>query len=190
MIRRNFGSEIRAKGEDTKPIIEGYSTLFDVESPNWEGFIEVVHKGFFDDVLSDDVVAMWEHDSKYPLAGVRNKTLNIDIDDKGVKYAFNPSDTSYSIDLLKNVKAGLVNQSSFGFFVKKDGGQSWEEKSDGTIVRHLLKAAKWVDVSPVTHAYYPDTTVVARSIQQDYKSFLDTRKRKTYYWCDLELQLI
>lgn len=190
MIRRYYKTEIRAKG-DERPVIEGYSTLFDIESPNWEGFTEIVHKGFFDDVLDDDVVAMWEHDSRYPLAAKRNGTLALEIDEKGAKYFFSPSNTSYSQDLLSNVRSGLVNQSSFGFIVKRDGGQSWEEKEDGTIVRHLLKASRWLDVSPVTHAYYPDTTVIARSIKQEYNHFLETRASKSYHdWIGLELQLM
>lgn len=190
MIRRFYKTEIRAKGEES-PVIEGYSTLFDVESPNWEGFIEVVHKGFFDDVIEDDVVAMWEHDSKYPLAARRNGTLSLEIDEKGARYGFEPTQTSYSKDLLSNVRSGLVNQSSFGFMVKRDGGQSWEEKSDGTVVRHLLKASRWLDVSPVTHAYYPDTTVVARNIRHEYDRFMETRKKTSYHdWIGLELQLM
>lgn len=189
-MRRYFNTEIRAKGDDS-PKIEGFSTLFDVKSPNWEGFVEVVHRGFFDDVLEDDVVAMWEHDSRYPLAGVRNGTLSLTVDEKGVKYAFEPTQTTYSRDLLTNVRSGLVNQSSFGFMVKSEGGQSWEELEDGTVVRHLIKASKWLDVSPVTHAYYPETTVIARNIRQEYDQFMETRKKTSYHdWIDYELRLM
>ena len=189
-MRRIYSTEMRAKGDDS-PMIEGFSTLFDVESPNWEGFVEVVHKGFFDEVLEDDVVAMWEHNSEYPLAAVRNKTLTLKIEDKGVRYSFAPTETTYSRDLYTNIKTGLVDQSSFGFMVKRDGGQTWEEREDGTVVRHLIRASKWIDVSPVTHAYYPQTSVVARSIQEEYTEFMETRKKTSYHdWIGLELQLM
>ena len=191
MIRRYYNAEVStiSRGTDD-PIIEGVSTLFDVESPNWEGFIEVVHKGFFDDVVDDDVVALLEHDGKYPLAGVRNNTLVLNIDDVGVTYSFVPSSTSYSRDLLSNVRSGLINQSSFSFSVTGDG-QQWEELPDGTIKRHLIKAERWFDVSPVTHAYYPETTVVTKNIKQEYSEFLATRQKTSYHdWIGLELDLL
>lgn len=140
--------------------------------------------------MDDDVVAMWNHDSSMPLAGVRNATLSLSIDEIGVHYDFESNGTSYSKDLLINISSGLVDQSSFGFYIKENGGESWEVKEDGTIVRHLLKASKWLDVSPVTHAYYPQTSVIVKSIRQDYNRFLETRKPVLYHDfmdCDIAL---
>lgn len=186
IIRRNHKTELRTQ-DDESGRIEGISTLFGVESPNYGGIIEITHKGFFDGVTTKDVVAMWEHDSAMPLAAVRNGTLSLDIDDVAVKYGFEATETSYSKDLLINVRSRLVDQSSFGFYVKS---QEWEERDDGTLVRHLIKAEKWIDVSPVTHAYYPDTSVVAKSLRSAYNDFLETRPKVSYHWMDLDLKLL
>lgn len=189
-MRRYYKTELRAVGEEGQaPVIEGMSTLFNVRSPNWQGFTEVVHPEFFSEVMDDDVVAMWEHDPKMPLAGVRNGTLELRISKKGVTYRFEPTATTYAQDLLVNIRSGLVNQSSFGFVPEE---VDWETEEDGTVVRHLLKAAKWFDVSPVTHGYYPQTSVkIGRSLREEYHEFLETRNKVSYHdWMDLDLELL
>ncbi len=149
------------------------------------GFTEVVLPGFFDDLEERDVVAMLEHLPQYPLAAEKNGSLTIDINEKGVQYSFEASDTTYSEDLLKNVRSGLIDQSSFGFVpFKGERGEEWERK--GTkLVRYLKRAKVWFDVSPVTHAAFPDTTVALRS----YEKFLAERKSKSYHWIDMDLKL-
>jgi len=178
---RTYKSEFRNIGEDS-PRIEGYSTLFNTESRTFSSsigeFVEIVTKNAFDGADTSNVVAMWEHKSEFPLAATRNNTLDLEIDERGVKYAFSPSETTYSKDLLINIRSGLVNQSSFGFtFAPGDEGQEWERRDDGKLVRYIKRIQDWFDVSPVTHAAFPDTSVAERS----YKHFIEERKAKTYY---------
>lgn len=159
--RRYIPTEIRAK-EDSR-YIEGYAVVFNKDSENLGGFIERVDPSALDDVLNDDTVALLNHDQNFVLA--RNGiTLKLSKDKTGIKYGFDAPNTTAGNDLLENVRLGNISKSSFAFTVEKD---SWEVKDDGPDVRTILKVKRLYDVSPVTYPAYPDTTVAARSHENE-----------------------
>jgi hypothetical protein len=153
--------ELREEGESRK--IRGYAAVFNKESEDFGWFVERVAPGAFDDVLNDDVVALFNHDPNFPLAR-KNAGLTIGVDKKGLWYEFDAPDTTVGNDLLKNIRAKIIRQSSFAFTIAEE---SWDykEKDKGPNVRTIKKVKRLYDVSPVTYPAYPDTTVAARSFK-------------------------
>ena len=156
------------KNDDGTITVRGYAAVFNSESEDLGGFIEVIEPGFFDNVLGDDVRALVNHDENLVLARTTSGTLRIGQDERGLWYEYDDPDTSYSRDLIRSLERGDVNQSSFGFMVNRGGAKYEEEERDGKTIfkRTLLKggASRLFDVSPVTYPAYPDTTVARRSL--------------------------
>ena len=168
--------EIRAGGEgEESRTVFGYAAKFNVESENLgtKNFQirETIAPGAFDNVLNDDVRALFNHSDNLILARSRNGegSLKLGVDDVGLFYEFEAPDTQAGRDLLTSIKRGDVDQSSFSFSVADDG-QTWEEKQegDGLVIsrRTITKVSRLYDVSPVTFPAYPDATVAMRSLEQ------------------------
>lgn len=160
--------EVRADGDGKVATVRGYAAMFDRRSENLGGFVEIIKRGAFDDVLRDDVRALFNHDANLILARSKNGegTLRFGADDAGLWYEFTPPDTQAGRDLVVSLKRGDVDQSSFAFSVRREG-QEWKDEQDGKLmVRTITKVARLYDVSPVTYPAYPDTTVATRSLDE------------------------
>ena len=178
-IERRFTTgavELRTEGEgaDAKRKVRGYAAVYASDSENLGGenyrMIEQIQSGAFDDVLKDDVRALFNHDANLILA--RSKagagTLKIGTDARGLWYEFEAPDTQAGRDLMVSLARGDVDQSSFGFTVSKEG-QKWEESTrDGvtTARRTITKVSRLYDVSPVTYPAYPDASAALRSLTE------------------------
>jgi hypothetical protein len=150
-------SEVRAEG-DASLRIAGYAALFDKRTDlGW--FKESIAVGAFDDVMGDDVRLLINH-TGVPLARTKNGTLKLTVDEKGLKYEADLADTQEGRDLYTLVQRGDISQSSFAFTIREE---SWDVKTNH---RTILKMERLLDVSPVTFAAYPTTTVKARSMAQ------------------------
>ena len=91
----------------------------------------------------------------------KSRTARVGVDEKGLWYEV---ELPKSADSLREaVERGDIDQSSWGFFLKKD---SWE-KREGTDKQHrvLLDVEMVFDASPVTFPANPDTTVAKRSLE-------------------------
>jgi len=161
--RRTFTTtEMRLDSKNDRRVV-GYASVFNSMSENLGGFRELISERAFDDVMEDSVVALINHDMNYPLARTDNGTLSLSVDSKGLRYSFDvPEGLSYGNDLLINLKAGNISQSSFGFIVEED---SWERK-DGEHIRTIEKVARLIDVSPVTIPAYPEASAQVSTVAQ------------------------
>tara|TARA_R110001583_G_scaffold21308_3_gene80868 strand:+ start:21278 stop:21892 length:615 start_codon:yes stop_codon:yes gene_type:complete len=164
-------AEIRMEGDETAPTIVGYAAKFETRSRNLGGFVEVIKPGAFDDVLNDDVRALFNHDSNIVLGRTTSGTLKLTVDAVGLRYEITPPDSQTVKDLvLEPLKRGDINQSSFAFRVMSDG-QHWDEDEDGVYVRTITKISRLSDVCPVTYPAYDDTEAATRSLD-DHKNNL------------------
>tara|TARA_R100000781_G_scaffold68547_1_gene43163 strand:- start:607 stop:1737 length:1131 start_codon:yes stop_codon:yes gene_type:complete len=161
--RRTFSTtEMRLDSKNERRVV-GYASVFNSLSENLGGFRELISERAFDEVMEDSVVALINHDMNYPLARTDNNTLTLSVDSKGLRYAFDvPEGLSYGNDLLINLRAGNISQSSFGFIVEED---SWERK-DGEHIRTIEKVSRLIDVSPVTIPAYSDSTAKVSRVAQ------------------------
>ena len=164
--RRTFTGEVRMETTGEKRIVEGYAAKFNQESLLMWDFVEIIEPGAFDDVLEDDVRALFNHDPNLVLAR-NNGSLDLWVDTVGLGYRFEALDTTSGNDLVKNMDAKIINQSSFGFTVQES---SWDEiiNGDNSIkhIRRIKKIKQLYDVSPVTYPAYTSTEVALRSFDQ------------------------
>lgn len=165
------GLEVRQDENGDGPVIAGYAAVFDQESVDLGGFVEVIRPGAFRDVLArgDDIVALWNHDVNYLLGRVSNGTLKLEEDSHGLRYEVRPRRGGWIDDLIESIKRRDVQGNSFSFYVA-EGGDRWIKRDHGSYLREITRIAEVRDVGPVTLPAYPQTLVVARSVVERAKS--------------------
>ena len=166
-LRKQYGdnvelrtSEVRAAGDDSL-IIEGYAANFETTT-DLGYFKETIARGAFDEVLEDDVRLLLNHDGA-PMARTTNGTLELSVDETGLKYRAALADTQDGRDLYKLIKRGDISQSSFAFTITE------EQWSEDRSTRTVEKMGRLLDVSPVTYPAYATTTVTARNMAEAVK---------------------
>lgn len=173
---RMLASNFRALDSDEeKMIIEGYAVVFD--SPATHYFTEIIDRDAFNGCDMKDVPLKYNHDDTHLiLARTRNNSLELIIDDKGLKIRAELIDTSSNIDIYKSIKAGLLDKMSFAFTVAEE---SWDIKSDPAI-RTIKKIDKLWDVSVVDTPFYDTTSIYARALGslENEKKKLDSLKEQ------------
>lgn len=156
-IERRFTSQpVLVDGVDS-PKITGYAAVFNSPSEDM-GFIEKVDPHAFDDTLTDDVRALWNHNADAVLGRTKSGTLRLSVDAKGLKYEIDPPDTQAARDLITSMKRGDVDSSSFGFITNDD---KWDYST--TPPTRTLLNVSLMDVSPVTYPAYPASSSEARN---------------------------
>ncbi|MAO21286.1 MAG: HK97 family phage prohead protease [Phycisphaerae bacterium] len=148
-------AEVRAAGDDAL-VVEGYASNFDVEY-DLGYFKETVARGAFDNVMEDDVRFLLNHTGA-PLARTTNGTLELSVDNQGLKYRAALADTQDGRDLYKLIKRGDISQSSFAFTIEAD------EWSEDRSTRTITKVGKLLDTSAVTYPASPTASVYARNM--------------------------
>lgn len=153
--------EIRAGGEDGQRRLTGLGAPYGVWSEDLGGFRERFERGAFRESLaSQDIRALFNHESGKVLGRVSAKTLRLEETDRGVEYEVDLPDTSFARDLAVMVERGDVTGNSFGFAVRSED-QQWEER-DGMIWR-TVKRAEMFELGPQPFPAYPQTSVESRS---------------------------
>lgn len=155
-IERRVATQPPEFRSDGAEVIAGYAATFNALSEELWGFREQIAPGAFDDVLQDDVRALFNHDPNFVLGRTTSKTLVISVDQTGLRNEITPPDTQWARDLMTSMKRGDITQQSFAFTVKND---SWEwNKETDLVTRTILKLERLYDVSIVTYPAYPQTT--------------------------------
>ena len=161
--RRNFNIEFR--GDDDSRYVEGYGAVFNSRSVDLGGFTEIIAPGAFDGVIEkSDVKCYLEHDAQRGiLARSKNGkgSLALDVDEKGLAYAFDAPKTNLGDEVVEGLKRGDYSQSSFAFTVESE---SWAKEEDGRYLRTINKIGQLFDVSIVSSPAYEDTSVACRSL--------------------------
>ena len=145
--------------EDGKRI-GGYAARYNVMAKPGLGWDEVIERGAFDVSLEagDDVVALFNHDPSQILGRRDSGTLRLSTDQQGLRFEVDLPPTQTGDMVRSLVQRGDLREMSFGFIVQDD---SWTN-TDGQRVRHLTKVSL-KDVSVVTEAQYPETSVSLRN---------------------------
>lgn len=162
--QRSFIGEVRAESRESEPIhIIGYGAVFNTKSELMWGFREIIMPGAFDNVLEDDVRALFNHDPNFVLGRSKSGTLSLSIDEQGLKYDITAPDTPTIRDLvIEPLKRGDISQSSFAFQIARNG-DDWYENDDGVVIREIHKISRLYDVSPVTYPAYQAASSTTRS---------------------------
>lgn len=157
-IRRYADIEFRsAEGETESRTVAGRAAVFNMEQ-NMGWYIESIDEHAFDDADMTETILNFNHNDDIVLAGVKNGSLQLDVNAGGLDPIGNIIDTTQGNDVLKLVRAGLINKMSFAFTVDED---EWNEV-DGVDHRRITKIGKLFDVSLVVFPAYPQTYVGLR----------------------------
>ena len=150
--------EARAAEDENKMIVEGYAVVFD--SPATHGFTEIIDRNAFNGCDMKDVCLKYNHDDSHLiLARTRNKSLQLNVDDKGLYIRADLIDTTSNKDVYKMIQAGLLDKMSFAFTVDKE---QWDLATD---TRTILGIDKLFDVSVVDTPFYDTTSIYARALE-------------------------
>lgn len=148
------------------PKIRGIAPPWDSLSVDLGGFREKFAPTAFDKVLGKrklDVPLLFNHDDSKPLARTTNGTLRIEKTDKGLAFDADPVATPTAAEVVTLIRSKTIFGSSFAFTVGSKG-ETWTEDDRGNVTRTITEAAGLFDVSPVTRAAYPNSSVGLRSL--------------------------
>lgn len=168
--------EVREQ-EDESERITGYALKFNRWSDVLGGmFKEIISPEALRNADMSEVVALFNHDDNQIL-GRNGVNVDLEVDEIGLKFRIKPTNTSYTKDLLENLRTGIVNKCSFAM---SDIESEWEDKGENeALERTITSIGKLWDVSIVTTPAYSDTEAVvgARSIEKA-ESLIERQKRK------------
>lgn len=160
---RKLDMQFRAVDDAEEMRIEGYAVVFN--SPETYSYTEVIDEHALDEADMSDVVLRYNHnDSFMVLARTRNKSLNLNVDEKGLMIdARLQDDITDHKNIYNAIKSGLIDKQSFAFTVDED------EYDYDTDTRTIKKIGKLFDVSVVDQPFYNSTDVsIARDENDEF----------------------
>lgn len=165
---RKLDMQFRAIEDDSKMEIKGYAVVFD--SPETYDYTEIIDKHALDNTDMSDVVLRYNHnDSFMVLARTRNKSLQLEKDEKGLMIdATLQDDITDHRNIYNAIKSGLIDKQSFAFTVDED---DYDYDTDTRIIK---KIGKLFDVSVVDQPFYNATDV---SVKNQNNEFLEKREK-------------
>lgn len=167
-------TELRAESDFS---LVGYAATFGVVSKPIDGqFREVIQRGAFTQCLQDtdpdsddDIRCTVNHNDNATLGRMKNKTLTVSQDDRGLKFRCQLDRNQQShCDTYAAVQRGDLSACSFAFGMLPEG-QTWTddymdpETNSRCTLRTIISVASLMDVAVVNRPAYPSTEVNARS---------------------------
>lgn len=161
---------LRNNNDNEELRIEGYFVVYDDETELWDGVYEKIDRNAFNGELDKDIRALAGHDREKVLGRVKNNTLTLRSDEKGLwgSILINKDDPE-AFSLYQKVKRGDIDQCSFGFIPTEE---ERETRSNGELF--IVKRCKLIEVSVVAFPAYENTSVSARK-----KAFEEERKKES-----------
>ena len=159
---RKLDLQFRTEETDDKMEIKGYAVVFN--SPETYGYTEVISEKALDNADMSDVVLRYNHNDTFMvLARTRNKSLNLNVDEKGLFMdATLQNDITEHRNIYNAIKSGLIDKQSFAFTIDED------EYDYDTDTRTITKIGKLYDVSVVDQPFYNATDVSLASKNDDF----------------------
>jgi hypothetical protein len=164
-IKETRLADVTLQEQEGKMVLEGYAIVFNQETLIGDkdyGFYEEVDRGALSDNALKDVPMKYNHvDSFLIIARTKNKSLQLTIDNYGLKVRAELLDTTTNQDIYKMVESGLLDKMSFAFTVDE---QIWNREGD-IPKRTITKINRLHDVSVVDTPAYDQTNIHARSLE-------------------------
>lgn len=153
--------------EEEKRIVNGYASTFDEPYVLYNGngwkYFEVVERGAFDNTDMSDVIMQYDHAGRV-FARIRNNTLTVSPDERGLFISADLSGTDIGRSLYQEIAGGYTDRMSFGFTVDEDTREIVNDRTSGKsiVTRTITKVGKLYDVSAVSLPANPGTSISAR----------------------------
>lgn len=165
--------ETREDGDDL--YIEGYFAVFNSNYELWPGATESISPGAFNDSVSDDVRALYNHNTDLVLGRTSAGTMEIKQDSRGLwgRIRINRNDSD-AMNAYARIQRGDITGCSFGFDI---AAQEADYREDGTVHWTITEISPLYEISPCTFPAYQDTTVSARKKDLD-----EIMRKKSEAW--------
>ena len=110
-------------------------------------------------IQNSDIVMTFNHSNDMILARSNggHGTLNLEIREQGLFFSFKAPDTNLGNEVLYNVRSGNLYECSFAVLLSDVEFNEYEE--NGMLIAEMSKIDRLFDVSVVTRAAYPGTSV-------------------------------
>jgi len=168
--------------------ISGYAAVYNVSSRllSTDGvkFIEEIEKGSFRNILdtNPDVIYNFNHDNNKVFARTSSGTLTLTEDEVGLRFVAQiDTNISEANDLYLRIKRGDISENSFAFKTSGANQELKRIKQDGEkIIKRTIKGFDALfDVSSVTKAAYPETSLDVRSLEDQIKPSINKTNQNT-----------
>lgn len=165
--------ETREEGDDL--FIEGYFAVFNTTYELWPGATESIAPGAFDESVSDDVRALYNHNTDIVLGRTSAGTMEIRQDSRGLwgRVKLNRNDTD-AMNAYARIARGDITGCSFGFDI---AAQETDYREDGTVHWTITRVSPLYEISPCTFPAYQETTVSARKHDLE-----EIKRKRTDVW--------
>lgn len=167
--RRTQLIEVRAQEEGNEAkVVRGYATTFNEPYLlyDWGDYkvYEQIDAKAFDDCDMSDVIMQYDHAGRV-FARNTNKTLALNIDDRGLAIEADLGGTTLGCQVYEEIQGGYTNKMSFGFRVAEDERTYTEDYDNNvtTVMRTITKISKLYDVSAVSLPANDATEISARN---------------------------
>lgn len=161
--------------------LEGYFAVFNEDYNVWNGATESIAPGAFDDSVSGDVRALYNHNDDLILGRTSAGTLELKQDSRGLwgRIKMNRNDSD-AMNAYARIQRGDITGCSFGFDIESE---NTDYRDDGTVHWTITKVNPLYEVSPCVFPAYEQTNVSARG-----KQIETMQKRKKEAWRHTMLQ--
>lgn len=155
--------------QEERKVVRGYASTFDepyvlMDSADFE-LLEQVDARAFDEADMSDVIFQYNHTGRV-FARVKNGTLRVQPDDRGLAIEADLGGTDIGRDLYEEIKGGYTDKMSFGFRILED---EWVDNVDHetgkiTTLRTIKRIGKVYDVSAVSIPANDGTSISVRNL--------------------------
>ena len=161
--------------ENGELYLEGYFAVFNAVYELWPGATESIAPGAFDDSVSDDVRALYNHNIDIVLGRTSAGTMEIRQDSHGLwgRVKINRDDSD-AMNAYARIQRGDITGCSFGFDI---AAQETDYRDDGTVHWTITRVSPLYEISPCTFPAYADTSVTARR-----RDFDEIQRRRREKW--------
>jgi HK97 family phage prohead protease len=161
----NSDFELRNTTDGPAPgTVVGYAAVWDSLSEDLGGFRERLKPWSMDTAISNDVFALYNHDSNLVIGRQRAGTLRVAPDARGLKYECDIPPTSYGKNLWCLLQRNDVVGASFGFTVAANG-EEWSQDEAGYPVRTITEVKQLFEVSICAMPAYKDSSAAMASLR-------------------------
>ena len=171
--------DTNAPDDNNNRTVSGYALKFNTPSKplgNSDApFTEVIAPNALDGVDLSNVFMLNDHDYKDVLASTKAGTLKLNVDSVGLHFVATLPDTTTANDVLANIQAGNISDTSFGFVVADDGDQ-FTEDDDGNVTRTINQVKSLFDVSICAVGAYDLGDDAVKVDTRSYTKYLESKK--------------
>lgn len=146
--------------DNGRTVIRGYAAVFESESQDLGGFVEIVERGAFDDVMRSNPDVFGKYNHERVIGRTTSGTMRLAVDERGLRYEIDPPRSA--ADVVELIERGDVRGSSFAFR-SKPADETWTRDANGRMIRRIKKFSYLGDAGPVdTPAYLATETYVSK----------------------------